>query len=95
MGYFNRSDPAIGVEFQAAFDLINPDDIEYQRSVIISGLDLFEELFGYRAAYFVPPNGPFSSKLESSCEEAGLKFLSIVSKIRKETNRIWQDANQL
>lgn len=82
-GISTASDPAIGVEFQAAFDLINPDDIEYQRSVIISGLDLFEELFGYRAAYFVPPNGPFSSKLESSCEEAGLKFLS-VSKIRKE-----------
>jgi len=82
-GISTSSDPGIGVEFQAAFDFINPDDINYQRSVISSGLDLFKELFGYRASYFVPPNGPFSSKLESSCEEAGIKFLS-VSKISKE-----------
>jgi hypothetical protein len=38
---------------------------------------LFEKLFGYRATYFVPPNGPFSSKLESVCSTEGIKYLSI------------------
>lgn len=82
-GISTASEPAIGVEFQAAFDFMDPDDIDYHKSVIISGLDLFEELFGYRATYFVPPNGPFSSELEYTCKEAGIRFLS-VSKIHEE-----------
>jgi hypothetical protein len=71
------------VEFQAAFDFINLTDLEYHREVIISGLNLFEKLFGYRATYFVPPNGPFSSALESICSTEGINYLS-ASKIQVE-----------
>lgn len=77
------NDPSIGVEFQAAFDFINPADISYHEEVISSGLNLFERLFGYRATYFVPPNGPFSSRLEPVCSEEGIRFLSS-SKIQNE-----------
>jgi hypothetical protein len=51
--------------------------------VIVTGLNRFEKLFGYRATYFVPPNGPFSSKLEPVCSAAGIKYLS-ASKIQNE-----------
>lgn len=77
------NDPEIKVEFQAAFDFINPDDLEYHKEVILSGLNLFEKLFGYRATHFVPPNGPFSSKLEPLCRAEGIKYLS-ASKIQIE-----------
>lgn len=76
-GISTANDPEIKVEFQAAFDLIDPEDLIYQKEVIVSGLNLFEKLFGYRASYFVPPNGPFSSNLESVCIKDGLKYLSI------------------
>ena len=76
-GITTANDPEIKLEFQAAFDFIDPGDLQYQREVIIAGLDLFEELFGYRASYFVPPNGPFSSKLEIVCFNEGIKLLSV------------------
>ncbi len=82
-GISTGNDPEIKVEFQAAFDFIDPDDLNYHKEVIVSGLNLFEKLFGYRATYFVPPNGPFSSKLETLCSTEGVKYLS-TSKIHNE-----------
>jgi hypothetical protein len=82
-GISTANDPSIKIEFQAAFDFIDPVDLKYQEEVIITGLNIFEELFGYRATYFVPPNGPFSSKLEPACYKAGIRYLS-TSKLQVE-----------
>lgn len=82
-GITTANDHEIGVEFQAAFDFVDKKDLYYQKEVIISGLDLFEKLFGYRATYFVPPNGPFSSQLERICSSGGIKYLS-TSKLQVE-----------
>jgi hypothetical protein len=82
-GISTATDPEIRTEFQAAFDFLDPDDLKYQEEVIKTGLSLFEKLFQYRATYFVPPNGPFSSRLESLCSKHGIKYLS-VSKIQTE-----------
>lgn len=76
-GISTAKDPDIKVEFQAAFDFIEKDDVKYHEEVLISGLNLFEKLFGYRATYFVPPNGPLSSKLETVCSNKGIKYLSV------------------
>ena len=75
-GISTSDDPQIKLEIQAAFDFIDSDDLVYQKEVIKTGLDLFEKLFGYRATFFVPPNGPFSSKLEQTCIDNGIRFLS-------------------
>lgn len=82
-GVSTAEDPEIGIEFQAAFDFIDPEEIDYQKEIIVSGLGLFEDLFGYRARYFVPSNGPFSSKLESLCRMEGIKYI-VKSKIERE-----------
>jgi hypothetical protein len=82
-GVSTKYDPKIGVEVQAAFDFVDPQDLEYHKEVIISGLNLFEKLFNYRATHFVPPNGPFNAKLEEVCFNEGIKYLS-VSKIQNE-----------
>lgn len=82
-GITTANDPQIKLEVQAAFDFIDPDDLVYQKEVIKSGLGLFEELFGYRATYFVPPNGPFSSRLEQTSFDNGIRFLSC-AKIQTE-----------
>jgi hypothetical protein len=64
------------VDYQAAFLLTNPSELEYQKSVIIEGLQLFEKLFSYRAEYFVPPNGPINNSLNRTLAENGIKFRS-------------------
>lgn len=75
-GISTVDDPQINLEVQAAFDFTDPDDLNYQKDVIKTGLDLFEKLHGYRALFFVPPNGPFSSKLEHISVGSGIKYLS-------------------
>ena len=82
-GFSTAQDPDIGVEFQAAFDFLDRGDIDYHKKIIGSGLDLFEELFGYRAVCFVPPNGLYSNQLESFCLTQGINMIG-VSKIRHE-----------
>ena len=82
-GISTSNDPKINLEFQAAFDFIDTEDIEYHQEVITTGLDLFENLLGYRATFFVPPNGPFSEKLMATCADAGIKYLS-TSKVHHE-----------
>jgi hypothetical protein len=72
---FNNQHP-FGVNYQAAFDLTDKEDLNYQHLVIKDGLALFEKLFGYKASFFVPPNGPFNNELEITAAEAGVKFMS-------------------
>ena len=69
--------------YQAAFDIDEPDDIKYQKEVIISGLDLFEKLYGFRSRFFIPPNGPFNNQLELIVKKSGVEYLG-TSKIHSE-----------
>jgi hypothetical protein len=72
-----------GVSYQAAFDLEYYSDLQVQTEIIESGLNIFEQLHGYKAAFFVPPNGPFKNDLEEIAANNGIKFMS-ASKIQKE-----------
>jgi hypothetical protein len=80
-GYKNNH--PFGITYQAAFDLEDISDLTIQEEAISSGLKLFEDLFGYTAAFFVPPNGPFNNSLEKIAAEGGIKFMS-TSKIQNE-----------
>jgi len=72
-----------GIYFQQAFLPDNPAEIELHKKVIIDGLNLFEKIFGFRAKYFVPPNGLFNNSLNKTLLENGIKYRSS-SKIQKE-----------
>lgn len=69
--------------YQAAFDIDHPEDIGYLTSVIEEGLDLFENLLGYRAEFFVPPNGPFNLLLEGTLHKKGIRYI-LLDKRQKE-----------
>lgn len=71
------------ISYQAAFDLDDISELECQKSIIEEGLILFNELHGYQASYFVPPNGPFNNYLERIAAENGIKFMS-AAKIQHE-----------
>lgn len=80
-GYANEN--KLGIDYQAAFDLEYKREISYQKQVIKEGLNLFKKIHGYRADFFVPPNGPFNNQLEKIAADEGIKYMS-ASKIQKE-----------
>ncbi|GHT66746.1 hypothetical protein AGMMS50239_28710 [Bacteroidia bacterium] len=62
-------------DLRAAFDIDKIDDLAYLQEVITTGLDDFEKLYGYRAKYFIPTNGPFNNSLESVLDDCGIKYI--------------------
>ena len=72
-----------GLRYQAAFDLEYMSDLSVQEEAITSGLMLFERLFGYKATFFVPPNGPYNNTLDKASASAGVCYLSS-PKIQRE-----------
>jgi hypothetical protein len=82
-GFNNKNMSGSSISYQAAFDLYNVEDLSVQAEAIKEGLDLFEQLFGYRATYFVPPNGPFNNSLQKIAADGGIKFM-YADRIQKE-----------
>ena len=81
--------------FVEAFDLQNKNELEFQKESIISGMKLFEELFGYKSETFIAPCYIWSSELNRTLSEAGIKafqgnwfqFESIIGNQRKFKKR--------
>ena len=71
------------LQYEAAFQLFELTDLEVHKKAIIEGLDLFERMFGYKAEYFVPPNGIINNDLNLVCVNKGIKYRS-VSRIQRE-----------
>ena len=69
--------------YQAAFDLESHADLAIQKTILETGLQLFEEIHGYRARFFVPPNGMLNNSLNETLNQEGIKYIGI-SKIQKE-----------
>jgi len=82
-GAFLAGVPAIGKDEQgsilpdlrAAFDLDDISELADQKEIIESGLNIFEQIFGFRSRYMVPPNGPFNSQLEPYLKTLGVDFI--------------------
>jgi hypothetical protein len=70
--------------FQPAFLLQEPSEIGKHIEIIETGLNLFKQLFGYSASYFVSPNGPINNSLNETLFNNGIKFRS-TAKIQHET----------
>lgn len=71
---FNNVHPS-GVSYQAAFDLESQSDLEHHKEIIQDGLTLFEKLFGYKASFFVAPNGILNEQLYPAAKQMGIDFL--------------------
>ncbi|MCH8567416.1 MAG: hypothetical protein LAT67_04105 [Balneolales bacterium] len=72
-----------GVSFQAPYDVEIPEDIPGQVEIIKDGLRLFEQVHGYKASFFVPPNGKINSAVEEATADDGITCIS-TSKIHQE-----------
>lgn len=74
-GFPNKPYNGSSVSYQAAFDYYDPKDVAAHDMIISDGLDLFESIFGYRATFFVPPNGFLHDSLYKTAAEKGVKYL--------------------
>lgn len=70
-------------DLRAAFDIDSKEDIPYLEEVITTGLNAFEELYGYRSKYFIPTNGPFNNTLEPLLSDNGIRYIG-TNKIQLE-----------
>ena len=61
---------------QAAFDLDEINEIPEMEKVLIEGMNIFEEIYGFRSPYFVPTNGPFNNQLERTLNSGGIKYIN-------------------
>ena len=72
-----------GLEYEAAYQLDQPNDLETYKEIIIDGLNIFAGLFDYKAKYFVPPNGRINNSLNLTCYNEGIRYRS-ASEIQHE-----------
>lgn len=82
-GFMRKNDRHPAISYQAAFDFHDSDDLKVQSKAIEEGLSLFYELFGFKASFFVPPNGPFSRSLNEVAANNGIRYL-LAPKIQLE-----------
>lgn len=71
------------ITYQAAFDIDEPEEVEYLKSVVNEGIDLFKELVGYAPEFFVPTNGSFNLALLEKLKEKGIEYV-LLDKLQKE-----------
>lgn len=67
--------PGMKRSVQASFDMENSSDFEEHSQAVVNGLNLFEELFGYRSESFIANNYIWSRELCSVLHENGVKYL--------------------
>jgi hypothetical protein len=72
-GYTNRNQ--FNISFQAAFDVGTSEEVSIHRKIVTDGLNCFEELMGYPASAFVPPNGIMHKDLYQVSAMAGIKYI--------------------
>lgn len=61
--------------YMAALDFDNIEELEFQKNMLVDGLNRFETLFGYRSASFIAPNGTWHTQLEEALSNQGVKYL--------------------
>ena len=74
-GYFAVSIPGDSNGYVASYDYRDDEEIEQLKAITADGLELFEANFGRRSTYFVPPNGPYSTKLNGTLKDLGIEAI--------------------
>ena len=62
-------------DLRAAFDIDDIQDLSSLKEIIITGLNEFENLYGFRTKFFIPANGPFNTSLETVLNDNGIQYI--------------------
>lgn len=66
-----------GRGYMAAFDLIEENHVDELNKIAQEGLDIFEDLFGYRSVLFTPSALIHNDKMHSSLKDNEIKFIDM------------------
>lgn len=69
--------------YLAALDFDNINELDYHKQILENGLDIFEQIFGYRSSSFIAPNYIWHTDLEPFLASKGIKF---IQGIRNQTH---------
>jgi hypothetical protein len=61
--------------FMEVLDYNSPDDLKVMKQSLTEGLDLFKQIFGYTAKSFIPPCYTWSSDVEETLHDCGVRFI--------------------
>ena len=61
--------------FMEVLDFNSHDDISLMKESISDGLNLFEQIFGYRSKSFIPPCYTWDSSIEETLYECGVRYI--------------------
>ncbi|OYQ32111.1 hypothetical protein CHU92_14645 [Flavobacterium cyanobacteriorum] len=87
--------PEIKKGFDCAFDIDSPTEVQGHKAIIKDGLDLFENLFNYRASFFTAPSMIFSPAIEIELKDSGIEVIDVprLQKIPLGNNRYKKKLN--
>lgn len=71
------------VQYQAAFDIDDPKEIEYLKTVVQEGTQLLASITGYQPTFFVPTNGSFNLALLDTLKANNIQYV-LLDKFQKE-----------
>lgn len=82
-GLTQAVDPDLKRNYMGAFNSALSEDMAYYDELLKEGLDLFEQLFGYRSESFIATTYTWHPNLEKSLKRYGVKYLQgmVVQKI--------------
>ena len=61
--------------FMEVLDYNSPDDLPQMRESIAEGLELFEQVFGYKSSSYIPPCYTWSSELEKTLAKKEVRYI--------------------
>lgn len=61
--------------FMEVLDYNTPKEMRLMKESLKQGLDMFEELFGYRSKSFIPPCYTWDSNVEETLSQGGVKYI--------------------
>lgn len=59
----------------AAYNLVNEDEYAFAKRSVIEGLNIFENLFGYRSESMIAPNYTWDTAIEDAACSCGVKYI--------------------
>jgi hypothetical protein len=83
-GLYPQIYPDFKGEYQGAFEFDTKEDLKYLEGVITEGIELFNQLCGYKPDVFIPTNGPLSTQLEPILKTEGIKFIQTARMVYNE-----------
>lgn len=73
-GAMTRGNMSVGHPHIRALEYYDINDKQNKLEIILEGLDMFEEMFGYRSESFIPPNYLWSNDFDEAMSQHGVRF---------------------